>query len=162
MYSYYLLTVANLNVYSQNVRGLRTKTTSFYKNVLCSSYDVVFLCETWLNSSIFDGELFDDRYLVYRRDRETSGFHRSKSGGGVLIAVSKHLSSRRMPEMESDCEDLWVELEMRENGKTPHKLLLCGVYLPPPIQKNVLDCYIDNANRILESNRNVLIMGDFK
>ena len=110
---------------------------------------------------MFDGELFDDRYLVYRRDRETSGFHRSKSGGGVLIAVSKHISSRRLPQLESDCEDLWVELEVRGNGSSSHKLLLCGVYLPPPLHESILDCYVDNVSRILESNEKVLIVGDF-
>ncbi|CAK1604457.1 unnamed protein product [Parnassius mnemosyne] len=44
---------------------------------------------------------------------------------------------------------------------TPNKLLLCGVYLPSPIQKHFLEHYIDNANRVLESNAKVLILGDF-
>lgn len=53
------------------------------------NYDIIILCETWLNSSILSSELFDDRFVVYRRDRETSNFRIKKEGGGVLIAVSK-------------------------------------------------------------------------
>ncbi|CAB3251213.1 unnamed protein product [Arctia plantaginis] len=60
-----------------------------------SNYDIIVLTETWLNSSVLSTELFDDRYVVYRRDRESSGFHPGKEGGGVLVAVSRRL--RNLP-----------------------------------------------------------------
>lgn len=76
-----------LKILYQNVRGLKSKTDDFYRNVCCSQFDVIILTETWLNNGIYDKELFDPRYKVYRRDRDliTSG---KSDGGGVLIAVS--------------------------------------------------------------------------
>lgn len=61
-----------VHVYYQNVQGLRTKTHTFCENLLASNYDVSCLTETWLNGSVFTGELFSDRYAVNRRDRESS------------------------------------------------------------------------------------------
>ncbi|CAH2096629.1 unnamed protein product [Euphydryas editha] len=99
--------VAKLNsVYYQNVRELRTKTHNFLCNISCTNYDILVLTETWLNDKINDEELFDNRYTVYRRDRETTGFHPEKEGGGVLVAVSNRFHSTRLSKSESHCEDL--------------------------------------------------------
>lgn len=95
-----------LNIYYQNVRGLRTKTIDLFNNVICNDFDIIIFTETWLNSSVFDSELFDSRYVVYRRDRESSGFHSKKDGGGVLVAVSARFQSVRLKSLESKCEDL--------------------------------------------------------
>lgn len=51
-------------IYYQNVRGLRSKTLTFYRNLSLVSYDIIILTETWLNDSVFDSELFDSRYVV--------------------------------------------------------------------------------------------------
>lgn len=79
-----------VSLFYQNVRGLRTKTTSFLKNLLKNNYDIVCLSETWLLPGINDAELFDSRYNVYRTDRdyERVGL---KMGGGTLIAVHRAL-----------------------------------------------------------------------
>lgn len=126
----------DLSIYYQNVRGLRTKTNDLFKNVVCGYFDIIVFTETWLNSGVHDNELFDDRYNVFRRDRESSGFHNKKDGGGVLIAVSKHLKSHRLHLCESDCEDLWVKIEMHDKTGKSKILYICSVYLPPPVQQN--------------------------
>lgn len=59
-----------LNIYYQNVRGLRTKIDEFYRQLCLSAYDVVILSETWLLEDINNNELFDNRYIVWRRDRD--------------------------------------------------------------------------------------------
>ncbi|XP_072934838.1 uncharacterized protein [Epargyreus clarus] len=48
-----------------NVRGLRTKTIELYNNVICNDFDVIVFTETWLNGSVLDSELFDNRYEVF-------------------------------------------------------------------------------------------------
>jgi hypothetical protein len=149
-----------LKIYFQNVRGLRTKTSDFLSNIVISDYDVIVLCETWLTCSINDSELFDNRYFVYRRDRESSTFHSGKSGGGVLIAVSKRWTSCRLHNFESKCEDVWVGIDIKLNNKI-EQLLICGIYLPPPIQKHILEHFITNANRVLENTSHSLLLGDF-
>lgn len=134
----------NLKFYYQNVRGLRTKTVDIYNNVVCNNFDVIVLTETWLNGSVLDRELFDNRYEVYRRDRESSGFHSSRDGGGVLIAVSRRYKSSRLFGYESDCEDLWVRMEVADKNKKKEQLYICSVYIPPPVQKHMLDHFIHN------------------
>lgn len=142
------------------MRGLRTKTIDFYLNVLTCNFDIIVLSETWLAYDIRDSELFCSRYLVYRRDRESSGFHNNKTGGGVLVAVSKRLSSYRVTKWESRCEDVWVCVDVCLN-KRPTKLLICAVYIPPPVQNHILEHFIDNANNALVNYNATLILGDF-
>ncbi|KAJ0172146.1 hypothetical protein K1T71_012119 [Dendrolimus kikuchii] len=150
-----------LNIYYQNVRGLRSKTNLFYNNVCNCSYDVIVLSETWLNNNILNTELFNDNYVVYRRDRDLSSFNSKKDGGGVLIAVTKSINSVRMREWESDQEDIWVVI--KDHTKTKGKdLSICGVYLPPPINKVNLDNFIDNCNTIMDQNDiYAILLGDF-
>lgn len=72
-------TFGTLKLYYQNVRGLQTKTSDIFDNVLYNNFDITIPTKPCFNSSILDAELFDNRYIVYRRDRETSGF-KSVSG----------------------------------------------------------------------------------
>lgn len=107
----------NLKFYYQNARGLKSKTKLFRSNLLVHSYDVVLLCETWLNVSVYSSELFDDRYVVYRNDRDGS-LSDKNDGGGCLIAVRKELFSRRMTEWELVKGDIWVSVEHVNGFKT--------------------------------------------
>lgn len=78
-------------------------------NILLSNYKVIAFFETWLNSSVANGEFIGSRYTVYRRDRNHCTASKS-DGGGVLIAVSRDISSTRIVNWESDCEDVWVNI----------------------------------------------------
>lgn len=103
-----------LKMYYQNVRGLRTKTKDFHTEIMLNSYDIILLCETWLNNDFYDSEFFDNRYVVFRVDRnkEETGL---STGGGCLIAVKSELSSIRMREWELSKEDVWITVA-HENG----------------------------------------------
>ena len=102
-------------------------------------------------------ELFDDRYVVYRRDRDT----RKKDGGGVLIAVLRGINSKRMTHWESNCEDLWIVIDI-SIAKSVRQLALCAVYLPPPVLRSSLEHFLDSCNTIFEqSGSKFCIVGDF-
>lgn len=77
-----------MSFYYQNVRGLKTKTGQFYVNLLNSEHSLICCTETWLREDVNSSELFNDRYVVFRNDRnvKTSG---KTDGGGVLIALDK-------------------------------------------------------------------------
>lgn len=125
------------------------------------NYDVIILTETWLNSNVLSSELFDDRYEVYRRDRETTGFQHNKDGGGVLIAINKKINSTRIERWQSNCEDLWVTLDISTSHKS-RQVALCAVYLPPPVCLATLDHFVDSCNRVLDSKDiPCFIIGDF-
>lgn len=79
-----------LSVYYQNCRGLRTKLSTIYMNILSESYDIIVLTETWLLPEIVDSMVVDSRYLVHRCDRNLVATNK-KDGGGVLVAVRRGL-----------------------------------------------------------------------
>lgn len=115
-----------MSCYYQNVRGLRSKCKKISENIFKSNHDIIVFTETWLNSSVHNGEIFDNRYLVFRRDRESSSSLRS-DGGGSIIAINKNFSSYcfRRNEWESSTEDVWITVI--KNGKKCH---MCCVYIP--------------------------------
>lgn len=158
--------MTTFNVYYQNTRGLRTKTHTFKRNLNLSSYDVVSLTETWLLDGISDSELFDDRYLVWRRDRD---FFKTKQtrGGGVLLAVRRDFSAVERPEWTSSAEDLWVTVTFKNKDRSFRKLHFCTIYLCNENVGNSYDTQLGNfavrLSAFVESNPNdtFIIMGDF-
>ncbi|GBN90679.1 hypothetical protein AVEN_71173-1 [Araneus ventricosus] len=88
--------------------------------------EIICLTETWLCEQIDSSDLFDDRYLVFRKDRDsfTSSF---KRGGGVIIAIKKNISVSQIHFPLIDLECIWISDKLKF-GK---KLLLCVLYLPP-------------------------------
>lgn len=74
------------------------------------SFDVIILCVTGLNDNLFDPELFEDRYVTYRCDRN-SDLTRLSRNGGCLISVKRNPFSKRMINFELDKEDVWVSVK---------------------------------------------------
>ena len=73
------------------------------------SLDIIVGTESWLSPDVADSEVFpvDLSYTVFRRDRVTS-----TRGSGVFILVRKQFTVFRVPELETDCELLWVKTEL--------------------------------------------------
>ena len=154
-----------LKIYYQNVRGLRTKTSTFMINLLNYNYDVICLSETWLFPGIYNSELFDCRYNVYRSDRDhiTSG---KSTGGGTLIAVLKGLTmdvrSSGLSNLP-DCEITAITLLL---GSKPNdrKLRIFTCYFPHSANQvtSELTFFEHIADICLDhSSDEMLILGDF-
>jgi hypothetical protein len=150
-----------LDIYYQNVRGLRTKTGIFYESILAENYDIIALSETWLNDSIHSSELFDDRYVVYRRDRDVVGTGMGR-GGGVLLAVDRRLRARQLYAdqlIARELDALWVEVTSPVSNVT---IVVNVVYFPPNSRMQLYDNYcsfIENSNNFIF--KNLLLVGDF-
>jgi hypothetical protein len=54
-----------VDIYYQNVRGLKTKQLELYDNVCSSDHNIICLTETWLNHLYYDHNLFPDCYTVF-------------------------------------------------------------------------------------------------
>lgn len=68
------------------------------------------LTETWLRTNVNDCELFGNDFHVYRCDRSAIN-SRKPHGGGVLIAVKKHIPSQRINVLSAECfEIVFVKL----------------------------------------------------
>ncbi|CAK1549330.1 unnamed protein product, partial [Leptosia nina] len=150
-----------MEVYYQNVNRIRSKTTDLFLNVLNSSYDLICLTETNLTQGVFNSEVFDNRYLVYRKDRYSSCSSK-RDGGGVLIAVKNNIHAIRLEHYESVYEDLWISVNL--NNSSLNGLLICVCYLPPDLTKEDLNSYYSHLQDFVlhkANNRHVLILGDF-
>lgn len=149
--------IRKIPMYYQNVRGLRTKTATFYKNISVSGCHIIALTETFLKSSVCDGELFPPGYIVLRKDRACD-----VGWGGVLLAVRDHYTVKLITDVDglSDDKEILVAKIMWKN----YKLLICVVYLPPNYNDSqyvdVLTC-LENVICKYSSFLDILIFGDF-
>jgi ribonucleases P/MRP protein subunit RPP40 len=151
--------MTSLKIYYQNVRGLKTKLNDFYLSLIAADYDIVCLTETWLNPTIRDPELFDDRYIVYRSDRDFANDNRV-DGGGSLIAVKKKFSSTRLMSYECVNNDVWISLKLQNSTC----LLVNNVYLEFGSPFEVYESYFNNLMKIyseLPLSSELFILGDF-
>lgn len=149
----------SLNIYYQNCRGLRTKSTEFYSNCIGCDYDVICLTETWLTESFNSYSYFSNEYYVYRKDRCGPGVDQDRRGGGVLIAARKNLKVKRRFDLDFNrIECTWVEVEL-----SPECTLLIGNhYLPPDISIDIVQRYSDFLLENVDiSTFKVLCVGDF-
>jgi hypothetical protein len=150
----------SLNIYYQNVNSIRGKTHNFRNEVRCSDYDLIVLTETNLDDSFNDAEIFDDRYVVFRKDRDLS-LTTKLSGVGIIFAVKKELKSYRIDKFESrhPVEDIWVHVNCH-NGIG---LLVNAVYLPCRSNYEVIKQYTDNFSLLSTEfpDDDILLIGDF-
>jgi hypothetical protein len=142
-----------LNIYYQNVRGLNTKTVNCLSAIHAQDNDIIVFTETWLSESVQDAELVDDRYVVFRRDR-------NGRGGGVMIAVkvNKFRAVRRLDHLHTVGEHLWICLETRRSS-----LFICVLYFPPGQKREITDAFFEKIQAEQGSilNKHILILGDF-
>lgn len=132
-----------------------------------TNYDVICISETWLLDGIMDSELFDGRYLVFRRDRDYVRLGQTL-GGGVLLAVRHDLAVVCMPEWNSSAEDIWVTLLIkRKRPATTYKMHICTMYLCEEeggnSYKEQLSNFCDNLTKIVCSHPldKFVVVGDF-
>ena len=92
-----------------------------YENLLHSTKpDIIIGTESWLKPKHYDNEIFDPDmgYIPYRRDRI------GQTGGGVFIAVRDTIIAQRVKEYETDCENIWVKIELAGQKPLIHRFIL--------------------------------------
>src|SRR5436190_24309539 len=114
------------NIYYQNARGLRTKTIEFKLSIIANDFEVVAITESWLCEGLASGEFFDDRYTVYRCDRDTVTTGK-RWGRGVLLAVKNNFTTEKVDILTCYNFDI-VAMKLRD-GKGM-SLIIIVVYIP--------------------------------
>lgn len=104
-----------------------------------SIFDLIFLSETWLNDDFTQSEVKVTNYDIYRSDRDPIVSGRSR-GGGVLIAVSSKLKSRRInvASPTHSFDHVFVHVQVGSGS-----LLLGCVYIPP---SSDVETYVEHCN----------------
>lgn len=154
---------SKLKFYYENAGGFGSKGKRLLTELSCTDRNVVCLTETWLNETHLNNEFFPNEFTVYRQDRcATTSI--KKRGGGVLIAINKHIRSEEVALAAApDINCLCVKI----HSKNGHLYIYLG-YIPPKGNENIsthtetyrkhLDC-ISSIN--LEHNDKLLVLGDY-
>jgi hypothetical protein len=126
------------------------KITLLQQLVHGGGYDVVCICETWLNDSILDSEILPG-YNIFRKDRT------NKIGGGVLVGIKSDLEASHRPDLERpNCE--LVVVQLKQTNSKP--VTLYTFYRPPNVTPDALHELNDSLQSKSE-NDDVVVVGDF-
>ena len=110
---------------------------------------VISITEIWLDSSITEGEIHIDDYLVLHRDR-----NRSQGGVCVYIRNDFAFTSRSDIQMDSD-EIIFVEFLLPKT-----KPITVGTAYRPPKQNDFLNNFKEILTH-LRTDCEIIILGDF-
>ena len=154
-----------LNIMYQNVRGLRTKCIEISNNILLHDYDVILISESWLQGDVLDTEICDNRYDVFRYDRNLV-LTGKRSGGGVVCLVRHDFGAECRPEWvnSGSFECVCLTLPARILG-TLYNLNIILSYMPPDSNKlpSYLSEYYTNLKSLYDKHPSdyYLLVGDF-
>lgn len=146
-----------LRVININFQSINNKKPELDQLIQSVKPDIILGTETLLSNETSSYEYFPNtEYTVYRKDRCCNS--KEQSHGGVLIAVSKNILSQEVPELQTDCENVWVEV----NLVNARKLIIGCFYRPPSDNGHALDQLRESLNRInTNAQATVLLGGDF-
>ena len=137
---------------SSKARRIVNKRVELGSHLSSTTFELVAVTESWLDSSISSVEIFPSKYYVHRKDR-------SRNGGGVLLACLREISSIRRSELETDCEIFWCEII-----KNPLTRIMVGVFYRPPCTDVWYLLEVEKSLCLLERSGNTLttlLLGDF-
>ena len=108
-----------LKILNLNFQSVVNKVQELHCLLDIENPDVVVGTESWLHPDIANSKIFPRGYSVFRADRKSIATH----SGGVFILVGNGLLCTEQPQFQTDCELLWVKLEI--TGSRP---LFIGAY----------------------------------
>lgn len=141
---------SQIEIFYQNVRGLKTKLPTWYSSMLISDHLLVAATETFLDDSVEDAEVVPDDWKLLRRDRVSRC-------GGVLLAARPGVTLHRRRELESELgEDLWATVTYRGIS-----FIVCVVYIRPTATDDVyMNVFCNIESFLSDSNTKLFILGD--
>lgn len=128
-------------------------------------YDIVIITESWLLSSINDSEIADDRYDIFRRDRNYTKTGQ-RFGGGVLILVKRSFNAVRNMNFQSSLEDIWVSFLIKDTTRhrRMNRINICSFYIPDGVNYTAdLEIYLEKLSSNVTGHPDdlFLVTGDF-
>ena len=146
-----------MQIYYQNVRGMRTKLRDLLLSVSDCDYDVIVFSETWLNQDIHDSELGMDGYNIYRKDRSELTSLKCW-GGGVMIAVRGCYQSFLIINEQESVEHIFVSV-----CSGSEKMIVGAVYLPQPLSVDTVQAHCSAIDSLLQRypKHDLCLLGDY-
>lgn len=146
-----------LKVFYQNVRGLRTKLGKFFIASALGTYDIICISEFWLHPAIADGEVVDNTYSIFRRDRDSTSSAATR-GGGVFIAAKKSIPVKLIPIIGNKLEQVFIKVKNKQ-----YDIIIGCIYIPPSSPLEIFPDHLSALAFIREKypNSRLLIVGDY-
>ena len=88
-----------------NCRSVKNKKAELQTMFAEIKPDLVIGTESWLDPSVNSSEYFPDDYHTFRKDRNLNG-------GGTFICVSNNFIATEQKDLETECEAVWVQIEL--------------------------------------------------
>lgn len=147
-----------ISIYYQNVRGLRSKTSSVFLNSHKLPFDIFALTETNLSADINDNELFPSHFNIFRVDGSSDDAE--SCGRGVLLAIhNSYDSTLYKTSLSTSFEFVCVKSIISK-----YSLFIICCYLRPSQPTQCYQLAIDAFDSIFDaadSSDVVIIFGDF-
>ena len=142
-----------VKILNVNCRSVVNKKAEFFSLLNCHNPDIVIGTESWLTSNHLDSEVFPQSlgYTSFRRDRCSE-----TKGGGVFILVRNTFVATEQKELQTDCEILWVKLEL-EGCKS---LYIASYYRPHEGDLHSFEELQKSLEHVSQLNGDVWVLGD--
>lgn len=142
-----------MKILNINFQSIVNKVPEFHCLIDTEKPDVIIGTESWLSPDIKDNEIFPSDYTPYRADRLT----KTTRSGGVFVLVSNSLVCSEQPQFRSECEIIWVKLEIV--GSQP--LYIAAFYKPKEDDLDSLDQLRSSLELIADQKGTIMVLGDF-
>lgn len=120
-------------------------------------HDIILLTETWLNEDISSSELGLNHYNIYRLDRNRITSNKTK-GGGVMVCISKNISSSKLPVKHKNVEQIFVMLKI-----STRKIIIACTYIPPTSDLQIYKNHTEDVEILKHKypKAKFIIVGDY-
>ena len=140
-----------LKIVHLNIHFLYPKIDEIKLMLSQNTFDILCICETFLNETFADFEVSLENYKLFRRDRQTNG-------GGLIIYVREEIPCEQISDFaNSSLESLWLEIK-QPNSKS---FLLAYVYRPPSSKVNWMKDFSSMLENPIMIEKECIILGDF-
>ncbi len=139
----------NLRVLTVNCRSLLSNSSELKACINYTKPNIVCGTESWLRPDIKSSEVFHEDYVVYRKDR-------CSLGGGVFIMIHKDLTVEGIPQMDANCEIIWVKVNLQRG----RDIVIGSFYMPHRRREDIMELQ-HSLERLPEKTRTTLLTGDF-
>ncbi len=95
------------NIYRDSTAS-QLKSGQLQAAVAAHEPDIILGTESKIDSSIFSAEVFPLDFSVARKDRKLGG-------GGVFVAVHNSLTATERPDLDTECEVCWMEIQLERS-----------------------------------------------
>ena len=139
------------NIVIANLQGIRSKSAELEHLLRDEDNDIVIATETHLGPDVNNAEIVPPDFAVFRKDRNSSG-------GGVLIAVRTCFQAIPRPDLDTNCEIIWIEL-LTQGQST----FIGSFYRPPSADLSTIEALDESLQKTTQvaANRQIILGGDF-